>query len=88
MKLIQVAEIQADDFFKTDEAVDLKYCVQYASFKHENSCEFMVYLQPEETAECFEQYLAKMVEFGCTESFMSAVRSAREAGAVWAMFYV
>lgn len=86
MKHLIMAEVPADKFFEDDDSVDYRYCSKFASFVHKDACEFMIHLSSNRD-ERFDYELSAMKEFGCTEGFMEALKTARDSGATWAMLY-
>lgn len=88
MTLSQIAEIDADDFFEDDDSVDWRWCVEHATFKHQEECEFIIHIgDTKDDITLFENTIESMRAFGCTQDFLHCYRAAMEAGAIRVLFY-
>lgn len=76
-----ILEVDATELFE-GESVDWLFCVRRATFVHRDAdaCEFILYIGDPEEGAYWEQYLAEMEAFGCTQVFRELYRHAKELG--------
>ncbi len=96
MKLDSIAQIEWDF---GDENADWKWCMENATFSHREACEFMLYigdaaLEALDFVLCqgngipyWEMFSTKMREDGCSAEFIAAYLEAKDAGAMFALFW-
>ena len=82
-----MVEIEAGEFFD-DESVNWKFCVEHATFSHQEACEFILHCGSDEDGDGVKDTVAAMTEFGCTPAFIEAYREAAREGAARVLFYV
>ena len=84
-----LAEVDASALF-AGENINLKYCVEHATFVHrdDDACEFILHIGGGPGSENYaDDTIAEMKAYGCTPEFIEAYTEARDAGAVRVLFY-
>ena len=85
-ELLLVLDVDASDLFE-DESPDWHFCMERASFVHNDACEFMLYIGFEDE-ETFEDRLRDMLVYDeCSEDLLELMRTARVRGATWILLH-
>ncbi len=60
--------------------------MQHAAFSHREACEFLVHVGPTEDR-YWKHVEHEMREYGCTDDFIAAYLSAKDAGAMRVLYW-
>lgn len=81
-----ILDVDATELF-AGESTDWLYCVEHAPWQHVEACEFMLYTWRDDSAQYYEQKIREMAEYGCSETLIALVRTARRRQAAWLMLH-
>jgi len=84
---LRLADYEAGDLFE-DEGADYQYCLDHATFKHFEACEFILHIGDGADTEYATNKIEEMQDYGCTETFIDVYRAALEQGYHLVRFYV
>ena len=90
MKLDSITQIEWDF---GDENADWQWCVANATFSHREACEFMLYIGDAaleakiDARPYWKMFSEQMRNGGCSDGFIAAYLEAKDAGAMFALFW-
>lgn len=91
MTVSVLVDVEASTLFG-DENVNWRFCVNYATFRHQDDdvCEFILHIGTdwEVLGSAYEYMHHRMVQFGCTPEFVELYAQAAQTGAARLLLYV